>query len=1210
MKKKNYLRLALLLAAVLANVTTVFADETEAVKQDFTGESTDVVDYGFTVTGSASGDMSAMVTDGKLVMTAGGQNSSRGFDAKTSFTAIPSGYEIVLKCTWATGNATGNNAYSRLILSDGTNEALNITYYGQDKYLSVNGESVASGVARDGTYEVSATLNTTTKKITALKIGSAYTLSTPIYFSSLDCKSISAFQFSHWTRATWVNTSSIDNLSITYSEAEALDPDYVEEIVSAEITGAEKMTFGPSPDEAYSNPYTVTIVGTDGTTLNEETISDKVTDFKVVWDIEGFKTTNDTEGQYCDSYGAFSVNNVGKVSTTFDLRNVPMNFFGKMTATVTYNGTTTKATKYVVAQGNLTKDASQVLPQAGYPADFKNYSDEILGYGLTGSSDLLLGGWYMAGSGGKSAVLSADGDGTKYIKFATEATGSHVMTRVIDSPTTQLIFRNRMRFNDANTVVTLTSKSPTWTSSSGYANPVSLSFDGSKLTLNGTALVSSETDVMLAKGKWYDVVLSVDKTNESCYVMVYDTNGELLGESGSVAWNETAIPTYYSIGIANSKAGSVDLASYEAFLPVVDAASYTLTADKTTLSIPNKDTATLTASVTDANGYVVTGLAAWSVLEEDMQETVIISSDSDDSHKATVTLAEGAEAGVATVQVNINGATKTIELNLTSSDESVKFTQSTTSITIPLDADDTATANFAAIVIDGDGNDIGSDVTLAVYDKEGVNPFTADGISFDPATGVLSVAATALPAQLTIRATGNNSKEQPISKVVRVNIHGLKFDFGTTNDDAVAEGFTAVGTSTAYSATAGYGIKSGTPTVGGTASATDATKDYLEGAIEFDFKATKGDFYTVEITYQGTLTTGYINTDLAGYELGNSETMTTATFTIPATQEVIDLRIADVGDAKARIAQISITKQAKRSKRGKRVVHHIGDSTSANNGSWAYSLKNVIGGTYPELAELCDFHNDGAGGRNLSTYYTQGKLAGVLRDIYPDDVVMFGNNGTNGMGSSFEADMNYYLDAAEALGAQIIINSYTPHGAVGSYTSGYNSTTNTFDSYRKDSYETIVRKVAAQREASDDNYLGFVEIGKNADAAFNAYVADYAKNGHASKDAAAQAIIACFTDHNHYSNGSLACSLMLGGYGDVKGIVAQMVDILSTPAVSKGDVNGDGKVDVLDVTQTIDYILGQTPTGFNAAAADVDGSGDVNVVDVTVIIDIVLGVAK
>jgi hypothetical protein len=205
---------------------------------------------------------------------------------------------------------------------------------------------------------------------------------------------------------------------------------------------------------------------------------------------------------------------------------------------------------------------------------------------------------------------------------------------------------------------------------------------------------------------------------------------------------------------------------------------------------------------------------------------------------------------------------------------------------------------------------------------------------------------------------------------------------------------------------------------------------------------------------------------------------------------------------------------------------------------------DLIGGTYPELAALCDFHNDGAGGRNLSTYYTQGKLASVLRDIYPGDILMFGNNGTNGMGSSFEADVNYYLDAAETLGAKVILNSYTPHGAVANYASGYNSTSHTFDSYRKDSYETVVRKVANQRAKSDSDYLGFVEIGKNADAAFNAFVADYAKNGYASADAAAQAIIACFTDHNHYSNGVLACDLMLNGYGNVQGIVTQLVDML------------------------------------------------------------------
>ena len=79
-----------------------------------------------------------------------------------------------------------------------------------------------------------------------------------------------------------------------------------------------------------------------------------------------------------------------------------------------------------------------------------------------------------------------------------------------------------------------------------------------------------------------------------------------------------------------------------------------------------------------------------------------------------------------------------------------------------------------------------------------------------------------------------------------------------------------------------------------------------------------------------------------------------------------------------------------------------------------------------------------------------------------------------------------------------------------------------------------------------------MEIGKNADAIFNLYVSDYAANGYASPDAAAQAIIKCFTDHNHYSNGTLACDLMLGGYGNLqnKGIVAQLVSLLSSESAA------------------------------------------------------------
>ncbi len=953
----------------------------------------------------------------------------------------------------------------------------------------------------------------------------------------------------------------IDNIKVSTEEL-AVDPNYVEAIASVAITGADKMTFGPTPDEAYSNPYTVTIVGTDGTIITEDNISEKVTDFKVTWDIEGFKTENDTEGQYCDSYGAFSVNNAAKAATTFELRNVPMNFFGKMTATITYNGTTHKAQKYVLAQGDLTTAAGQVLPLAGYPADFSSYPAALAGYTVTketygGGSDLIAGGWCVAGSDSHSATLMADQDGRKYIRV-TSATlkKSHVMTKTIDAPKGQLVFSTLLRFNNAGAVVTLTSGYPFW-SSSKYTCPVSLNFNGSKITLNGTTLNNGSEAAQFSTAAWYQVVMAADKTTETCYAMVYTADGQLLGESGIVKWAETSNPTFFSIGMGNNNTGSVDMGAYSVYEPTADTETYKLEADKTTLSIPQKEQAQLTASLSDKNGYPIIGLATWSVVEEDMQQGIIITPDANDSHKATVSMAETAEAGTATVLVNIGGSTKTIELTVTSSAESIKFTKSTTGVSIPMDASEVATAEFAAIVIDGEGNDMQRTVTLAAYDKSGTTQLTGtEGISFDAATGILSVSGTAAPMQLTIRATGTNTNGETLTKSVSVNVHGMKFDFGTAAEGALAEGFTAVEATTTYNATFGYGIKSGTVAAGGSASATDATSDYLEGDMQFDIKVQKGNFYTIEITYQGKLTTGYINSDLAGYELGTNSAMATATYTIPATTDVIDLHIAASGDSKAQIAQISVTKQAPRQKRGKRVVHHVGDSTSANNGSWAYRLKNIVGSTFPELDALCEFQNNGAGGRNLSTYYTQGKLAGVLRDIYPDDILMFGNNGTNGMGNSFEADMNYYLDAAEALGAKIIINSYTPHGAVSSYAGGYNQTTNTFDSYRKDSYETIVRRVAEERKQNDDNYLGFVEIGKNADAIFNAYVADYAANGHASADAAAQAIISCFTDHNHYSNGTLACDLMLGGYSTCQseGIVAQLVALLKgeiATAISK-----------------------------------------------------------
>ena len=57
-----------------------------------------------------------------------------------------------------------------------------------------------------------------------------------------------------------------------------------------------------------------------------------------------------------------------------------------------------------------------------------------------------------------------------------------------------------------------------------------------------------------------------------------------------------------------------------------------------------------------------------------------------------------------------------------------------------------------------------------------------------------------------------------------------------------------------------------------------------------------------------------------------------------------------------------------------------------------------------------------------------------------------------------------------------------------------------------------------------------------------------------------------------------------------------------------GDANRDGRVDVLDVTTIINYILGNNPTPFDKSAADVNDDEDVNVLDVTLVINIILGI--
>lgn len=936
------------------------------------------------------------------------------------------------------------------------------------------------------------------------------------------------------------------------------DTEYIEPIISAEIKGNQIMTFGDSPDIAAENKYTLTLTGQNGTIITADTIDSRIDDFNIEWDIDGFKTVNDTD-KYCDSYGEFAEHTNTATEVLFMLRQCDFNFYGKLNATVTYNGETIEASMYVAATGDKSMADNQILPEAGYPSDFDEYPDSLVGYTTLkdtyGGNDIMVGGWGMSGSDSGDAVIMKE-ENNKFLRInCPTSSKSHMFTNSIDTPQKQIIFEQNIRFN-GNGCITLTSKQPYWTDKEGYTTPVTLEFDGTTIKLNGIAIKNNDIDVTVNKGKWYKIVLSADKTTESCFVKVYDLNGQFVGETDSIAWTENSEPTYYSIGFANKQTGTVDFDAYRAYYPAADISTYTLNISQETLSIPNKDTATLSASVKSKEGYNITGAAEWSILEDDMQD-IIITPDVVDSHKATITLGEGASAGEATVQVNIGGYTKTIKLNITDSAESIKFTSSQGSLAIPLDEKSVNTAKYSAAVINGDGMDLNRNVSLGIYDKNNVNKYNLpDGISFDASAGTISVTSAAVPCVFTVRATGESSDGKILSRSVKVTVHGLSFDFGSGADESVTEGYTDINPLTTYTVSRGYGIE-GSAKAEGTPSIDNAESDYLSGDFTFKAKVTKGKHYRVKIAFSGDLVSEYVSEALSGHDRTlaaegtthtgytvKTEEITEQVYDIPVVDDVMDLKFSG-----ARVAYISIEKVEKTAAE-KPNIWSVGDSTIGNSGSYAYNLARDQA-NYPEFTALADYHNNGKGSRNLKTYYTQGWLDNILINIRPGDIVTIGNMGTNpgGMsGTQFKAPLDYYVDACLAMGAKVILTSYTPHGCVEGYEYVYDKTTHTFHGCREDAYDSLGIRVIYEERKDDPDILGFIDIGLNADNAFNEYVADYAKNGYENEDAAAKAIMDCFGDHNHYGNGGrsqLAGDLMLNGYGTAPGIVSELVRVLT-----------------------------------------------------------------
>lgn len=274
MKKQLLMKTFLVAVSMLVGTSVAWA-QTTAFSQDFTDKSsTDPATYGFNVTygsGSSSALVNFSVAGGVLQCVAGPYASSgdgaRTGTATAAFSSIGSGNEVTVSYVWALGSATGNasGSYTKTRIGNSSGNALELSFFGSESNgsLKVNGTTVKSGnsAIRNTTYTVSATLNMNEKKITSLTLtcsNSSFSYSIPdaMDFAS-DINSIDRFAFENSERQNWSNTSSIDNVTITYEEArEAVESFVVNYKLGDDIIATENVgTAGLYSGDSYTVPF-------------------------------------------------------------------------------------------------------------------------------------------------------------------------------------------------------------------------------------------------------------------------------------------------------------------------------------------------------------------------------------------------------------------------------------------------------------------------------------------------------------------------------------------------------------------------------------------------------------------------------------------------------------------------------------------------------------------------------------------------------------------------------------------------------------------------------------------------------------------------------------------------------------------------------------------------------------------------------------------
>ncbi|WP_186579653.1 rhamnogalacturonan lyase family protein [Aquibacillus kalidii] len=225
---------------------------------------------------------------------------------------------------------------------------------------------------------------------------------------------------------------------------------------------------------------------------------------------------------------------------------------------------------------------------------------------------------------------------------------------------------------------------------------------------------------------------------------------------------------------------------------------------------------------------------------------------------------------------------------------------------------------------------------------------------------------------------------------------GMKFDFGT-EDSAVESGYTKVSDQTGYSEERGYGfadISKVSATVRDSGSALD--KDfvsYSETAFQVDLPA--GD-YAVDVILgdkQEASNVGVLAEQIQKVQdvtLNSGET-TTRDFEIAVIDGQLSIELS--GD-NAKMIAISITPLPSRTEAEHPTVFVASDSTAQTydpywkpQAGWGQMLERYF-------KDEVTVDNQAIGGRSSRTFYSEGRLDNILREIKPNDylLIQFGHN--------------------------------------------------------------------------------------------------------------------------------------------------------------------------------------------------------------------------